>query len=67
MTTGSPIQVRAARDIVQRHSPPIKAGTPGEITDVGGVSTVSYTVRFWPADGNPVTLHDLDRTDLQEA
>ena len=65
MTLPTPIPVRATHDLLQRFAPLIKAGTPGEITDVGGASTVSYTVTFWPTEG-PVTLHDLWRTDLQE-
>jgi hypothetical protein len=44
MTATMPIPVIATHDIQQRSSPPIKAGTPGAITDVGGASTVSYTV-----------------------
>ena len=67
MTTRSPIPVTATHDILQRYSPPIKAGTRGEITHIGGASTVSYTVRFWPAGGAAVTLCDLGRMDLQEA
>jgi hypothetical protein len=67
MTTRSPIPVTATHDILQRYAPPIKAGTRGEITDVGGASTVSYTVMFWPAGGGAVTLRDLGRMDLREA
>ena len=67
MTTRSPIPVTATHDILQRYAPPIKAGTRGEITHIGGASTVSYTVMFWPADGGPVTLCDLCRMDLREA
>jgi len=69
MTLRTPIPVTATHDIRQRFAPPIKAGTPGEITDVGGASTVSYTVTFWPSDlvGGPITLRDLSRTDLREA
>ena len=67
MTATAPIRVTATHDIQQRSSPPIKAGTPGAITDVGGASTVSYTVMFWPSDGGVVTLRDLGRMDLQEA
>jgi hypothetical protein len=67
MTTRSPIPVTATHDILQRYAPPIKAGTPGAITHVGGASTVSYTVMFWPADGGVVTLRDLCRMDLREA
>ena len=66
MTTGSPIPVVATHDILQRYSPPIKAGTRGQITDVGGASTVSYTVMFWPSGGAAVTLHNLGRMDLRE-
>jgi hypothetical protein len=67
MTATGPIRVTATHDIQQRSSPTIKAGTPGEITDVGGSSTVSYTVTFWPSDGVTVTLRDLGRMDLHEA
>ena len=67
MTPRSSIPVIATHDILQRYSPPIKAGTRGEITSVGGASTVSYTVVFWPSDGAVVTLRDLSRMDLQEA
>ena len=67
MTATMPIPVTATHDIQQRSSPPIKAGTPGEITDVGGASTVSYTVMFRPPEGDTVTLRDLGRMDLREA
>jgi len=63
----TPIPVRATHDILQRFSPPIKAGTPGQITDLGGASTVSYTVMFWTPDSGAVTLRDLCRTDLRDA
>jgi hypothetical protein len=66
MTATAPIRVIATHDICQRVSPLVKAGTPGEITDVGGASTVGYTVMFWPSDGGSVTLHDLGRMDLRE-
>jgi len=67
VSTRSPIPVTATHDILQRYSPLIKAGTRGEITYVGGASTVSYTVMFWPSDGGAVTLHNLGRMDLREA
>jgi len=67
MTATMPIPVIATHDIQQRYSPPVKAGTPGAITDVGGASTVSYTVMFWPSEGDTVTLRDLGRMDLREA
>jgi hypothetical protein len=67
MTTLPPIPVTATHDIVQRYAPPIKAGTRGEITHVGGASAASYTVTFWPAGSGAVTLHDLGRMDLREA
>ena len=67
MTATMPIPVTATHDIQQRFSPPIKAGTLGEITDVGGASTVSYTVMFRPSDGGVATLRDLGRMDLQES
>ena len=66
MTATAPIRVTATHDICQRLSPQVRAGTPGEITDVGGASSVSYTVMFWPSDSGPVTLHDLGRMDLRE-
>jgi len=66
VTLPAPIPVKATHDILQRFAPPIKAGTRGEITDVGGASTVAYTVMFWPAGGKPVTLRGLCRIDLRE-
>ena len=63
----TPIPVRATHDILQRFSPPIKAGTLGQITNLGGASTVSYTVTFWTSDSGTVTLRDLYRTDLRDA
>jgi hypothetical protein len=66
MTATAPIRVIATHDICLRFSPRVRAGTPGEITDVGGASSVSYTVMFHPSDGSAVTLHDLGRMDLRE-
>lgn len=69
MTPQSTIPVRAAHDLLQRFSPPIKAGTPGEIIAMTGMGLYSYTVTFWASDlaGGSATLRDLCRTDLQEA
>jgi hypothetical protein len=73
MPRRSPIPVRAAHDLSQRSSPPVKAGTPGEIIDMSENGLYSYTVTFHTVaaiggatDGN-VTLHDLCRADLREA
>jgi len=65
----STIPVRAAHDLLQRFSPPIKAGTPGEIVAMTGMGLYSYTVTFWGSDlaGGSATLRDLCRTDLREA
>jgi len=65
----STIPVRAAHDLLQRFSPPIKAGTPGEIVAMTGMGLYSYTVTFWASDlaGGSATLRDLCRTDLREA
>ncbi len=69
MTQQSTIPVKAAHDLLQRFSPPIKAGTPGEIVSMTGMGLYSYTVTFRSPDlaGGSVTLRDLCRTDLQEA
>ena len=69
MTQQSTIPVKAAHDLLQRFSPPIKAGTPGEIVSMTGMGLYSYTVTFWSSDlaGGSATLRDLCRTDLQEA
>jgi hypothetical protein len=69
MTPQSTIPVKAAHDLLQRFSPPIKAGTPGEIVSMTGTGLYSYTVTFSSPDliGGSVTLRDLCRTDLQEA
>lgn len=66
MTATAPIRVVATHDIRQRFDPPIKAGTPGEIIDVGGAPAVSYTVVFRLPDGGLMTLRDLSRMDLRE-
>ncbi len=67
MTLLAPIPVTATHDILQGQAPPIKAGTPGEITDLPGASGVSYTVMFRPTGGGTVTVRDLCRIDLREA
>ena len=46
MPRRSPIPVRAAHDLSQRSSPPVKAGTPGEIIDMSENGLYSYTVTF---------------------
>ena len=66
MTATAPIRVIATHDIRQRFDPPIKAGTPGEIIDVGGASAVSYTVMFRLPGGGVLTVRDLSRMDLHE-
>ena len=66
MASTARIGITANHDICQRFSPLVRAGTPGEITDVGGASSVSYTVKFWPSDGGSIILHDVSRMDLRE-
>lgn len=68
MMPRSPIPVKAAHDLLQRFSPPVKAGTPGEIVDMSENGLYSYTVTFRAAEstGGTVTLRDLCRTDLRD-
>jgi hypothetical protein len=63
------IPVRATHDLRQGSSPLIKAGTPGEITEMTGTGPISYTVTFWPTGliGPTVTITNLRRTDIREA
>jgi hypothetical protein len=61
-----PVPVVAAHDIFRHNAPLIKAGTPGEITGIGG--RTNYTVAFKPPGSRPVvTLGHLSRIDLQKA
>ncbi len=63
------LPVRAARDIRTKQHQQIKAGTPGEVISVTGVTPAYYCVMFWPSGlgGGTVTVNYLHRTDLKEA
>ncbi len=69
MMTRIPVPVVARHDLRSAPGILIKRGTPGELTGVTGAAPGHYTVTFWPAglDGMTVVVDHLTRHDLKEA
>lgn len=69
MMTRIPVPVVATHDLRRVPGIFIKRGTPGELTGVSQATPGHYTVTFWPAglDGMTVVVDHLTRLDLREA